>query len=455
MNETKKTAYFAGAAVLLAIIAFVASPSRITPSAFLDQGEPFFPEFTDPNVATTLEVVTFDEATGAPYPFKVTFRDGRWTIPSHHDYPADAKDRLAQTAAGVIGIEKDDIRSDNAADHEACNVIDPLSEEATGAGGRGQRITLKDKDENVLADFIVGNEIKDRPGFRFARVPGQKRTYAVRMNIDISTEFKDWIETDLLTVEQTGIDEIILKDYSINERTFSINRRDDLILNLKDGAWEADRMKGQQQVDSTKMQALLVAIDSLAIVGVRPKPEGLTRDLKERTEGAKIGSGERRSLQSKGYYFTREGDMVSNEGELQVHTNEGVIYTIRFGEVLWGSGLAVSAGSEEEQEKTGAAENRYLFITAAFDPSPFPQPPAPTNTDFLNKPDSLLTDDDRQQRTIYNQHESWKRQIERGQNKSNQLNNRFADWYYVISSESFDKLNLDRSDLVVKKEDAS
>jgi hypothetical protein len=56
----------------------------------------------------------------------VTFENGRWTIPSHHGYPADGKDRLAKTAAGLIGLTKDDFRTDNVADHEACGVIDPL-----------------------------------------------------------------------------------------------------------------------------------------------------------------------------------------------------------------------------------------------------------------------------------------------------------------------------------------
>ena len=133
MSETRKTLIFAGAALVLALLAVVSSPRRITPNAFLDQGEPFFPEFTDPNEARTLEVIDFEEETGSAKPFKVTFSHGQWTIPSHHGHPADGKDRLAQTAAGVVGIRKDDFRSDNVSDHEACGVIDPLDESVTTA----------------------------------------------------------------------------------------------------------------------------------------------------------------------------------------------------------------------------------------------------------------------------------------------------------------------------------
>ena len=139
--ETKKTLIFAGVAIVLSLLAVVTAPRRITPNAFLDQGELFFPEFNDPNEARTLEVIGFNEETGAAAPFKVTFKNGRWTIPSHHDHPADGADRLAQTAAGVIGIKKDDFRTDNAADPEACGVVDPLDDAATSFKGRGQRVT--------------------------------------------------------------------------------------------------------------------------------------------------------------------------------------------------------------------------------------------------------------------------------------------------------------------------
>ncbi|GAI41134.1 unnamed protein product, partial [marine sediment metagenome] len=204
MNENKKTVLFAGVAVVLVALALIFVPQRITPDAFLEQGEPFFPEFTDPNEAITLEVLDFDEATGAAHPFKVTFENGRWIIPSHHNYLADGKDRLARTAAGVIDIKKDDFRSDNVSDHEACGVIDPLDETA-GLTGRGQRVTIKGSNQQVLADFIIGLPVENREGFRFVRVPEQKRVYAARMDIDISTEFKDWIEADLLKVDKNKI----------------------------------------------------------------------------------------------------------------------------------------------------------------------------------------------------------------------------------------------------------
>lgn len=187
MSELKTTLTVSGVAAVLAVLAVVSAPRRASPDAFFDVGEPFFATFKDAEMAATLEIVQWDDAAGAALPFQVTNRGGRWTIPSHHDYPADGEERLATAAAEVISVVKDDFRSDNVADHEALGVIDPIDEEATALEGRGTRITFRDGAGDALAELIVGKPIQERPGFRFLRVPGQKRVYAARFGADIST----------------------------------------------------------------------------------------------------------------------------------------------------------------------------------------------------------------------------------------------------------------------------
>lgn len=452
MDENKTTIWFVGAAVILLIIAFIASPDRITPSAFQDQGESFFPDFTDPNTAATLEIVEFDNNTGTPVPFKVTFTSNRWSIPSHHEYPADNKDRLARIAAGIIGIAKDDFRSDNISDHESCGVIDPMDESNLASEGYGTRVTIKDIHDNILADLIIGKPAGGGQGFRFIRLPNEKRVYAVKTSIDISTKFEDWIDTDLMRIDNNKINRLSLLDYSIDERSGRLNQKDRLILFKNESEWTARDIGYGKKVDSTKLTELKTAIDNLKIVGVRPKPAGLSENLKKNIQdGQEINRGDIRNLQGKGFYFTREGDLKSNEGELIVRTEEGVVYTLRFGEVLYGTGLSVTAGTGEDSLSEQSAENRYLFITSEFDQSVFPEPPKPANTDFLTKADSLLSDADRGNKTKYEAHEKWHKNVTDGRILSETLNARFADWYYVISSESFDKLNLSRTDLIVNK----
>ena len=452
MSETNKTLTFAGVALLLFLLVLVTAPGTVTPDAFADRGELFFPEFINPNDAATMEVIEFNGETASAKPFKVTFRDGRWTIPSHNDYPADGKDRLAQTAAGVISLRKEDFRSSNVADHEAAGVGDPLDEALTTLQGRGKRVTLKDPSDQVLADIIIGKEVPERTGFHFVRLPAQKRVYVAKADFEISTSFADWIEKDLLQVEKNGIDNVVIRDYSINERTGVVNQRGTLNLEKDGSTWAADRMATDEEIDSVKMNELLQAVDELSIVGVRPKPAGLLLSLQRSAEGMRITEADMISLQGKGFYFSRDGSLLSNEGELQVQTDSGVKYTLRFGEILFGSGEDVSAGSESNQDQSsGPGENRYLFVTSSFQPELFPEPKQPANLDFQGKEQADLSDDDKANKDLFDAHEAWKKKIEEGTLKSEELNQRFAGWYYVISSESFDKIHLERSDLIKKK----
>lgn len=446
MDQTKITIYFIAAAITLTALAFVLKPSRITPDAFLDMGEEFFPEFTDPNSATTLEVITFDETTGSTKAFKVSFASNRWTIPSHHGYPADGKERLAKTAAGVIDIKKDDFRTDNVSEHELCKVLDPLDESAS-INGRGQRVTIKGQGDEILADIIIGDFIEGHQNMRFVRIPDQKRVYAARVDIDLSTDFADWIETDLMNVSQNRIEKVNIKNYSINERTGSVDNRDNTQLYKKDDSWTARKLSSGKALDTLKMKELLVALDFLSIVGVRKKPEGLSASLKK--DGAQsMSNSDVRSLQSKGYFITRDKQLLSNEGELVFTTSDAVQYTLRFGEVVYGSGLAVTSGQGNSGNKEASGENRYLFITTSFDQSFIPKPKSVRDSSFIGVADSLLTTSQREEKEVWRNYRVWENRIANGKKLSQEMNARFAEWYYVISSASYDKIHLSRKDLI-------
>ncbi len=451
MTEMRKTLTFAGAAVALVVLAVATTPRQKAPDEFFDQGETFFPDFTDPNSARTLEVVEWDEATGSAAPFKVTYQGGRWTIPSHHGYPADGKDRLAKTAAGVIGVTKDDFRTDNAADYEACGVVDPLDGSNPSALGRGQRVTIKGDNDVVLADLIVGKSFEGREGFRLVRVPGEKRVYGARINLEVSTKFKDWIEPDLMLIEKDEIDRLVLKDYSIEETTGRLNVRDEVTVSKDGDSWKMSGTPAGKEIDTYKVGNLVRAVDELAIEGVRPKPDGLTASLGRAGGGVSISQSDMISLQDHGFYFTRDGRLMSNEGELQTRTSDGVTYTLRFGEVVVGQGLAVTAGATGAAPSGATGENRYLMITASFDRALFPEPAKAATRSFENKPDSLLTLEERRQKDVNAAHARWLARVEAGQRRSDELNARFAKWYYVISSDSFDGLRLRRADLVRDK----
>jgi hypothetical protein len=450
MSELKKTTVFSGAAIVLVVLALLTAPRRAAPDAFFDVGETFFPEFTDPDAATTLEVVEFDEDTAAAAIFRVTNRNGLWTIPSHHDYPADGKERLARTAAEVIAITKDDFRSDSVTDHEAFGVIDPLDQSVSTLRGRGRRVTFKGASEEVLGDLIIGNPVEGQPGLSFVRVPDQNRVYSARTNIDISTQFNDWIETNLLEVERDDVKHIALNEYQVDERTGGVRRGGEFAVDWVDeDVLVANDVPDGMEVDFVQMNVLVGALMGVEIVGVRPKPEGLTGNLRQAFEARTITNTDLQTMQSRGFYPTQSGEMLSNEGELLVRTGEGVLYTLRFGEILFGSGNAVAIGDEtSDDQEAGVGENRYVLITAEFDASALPEPPRPSNRDFENKPEGQWTDADRQNKERADLYAQWESRTATGQGRADELAARFASWYYVISAASYDRVHKTRDDLL-------
>ena len=77
-----KTALYLGVTAALVVGAFFTVPSSEEPEIFNDSGSEFFPEFSEPDKATALEVVSFESETASLDLFRVEKQDGRWTIPS-------------------------------------------------------------------------------------------------------------------------------------------------------------------------------------------------------------------------------------------------------------------------------------------------------------------------------------------------------------------------------------
>ncbi len=406
MNELKTTIIFGLTAAVLAAAAIVIDPGAATPEIFSDQGEVLYPDFTDPQAPKAIEVVDYDEETATARPLKVEFAEAKWRIPSHYNYPADAENRLADTAAALMELRKDAIVSDRVEEHGDYGVIDPLAENEVSLEGRGKRVTLKDENDSVLADFIIGKKVEGKTDRSYMRIPSQKRVYEVETSANVSAKFEDWIETDLLKLASGDIRKVLVNSYSINEMLGRLENQESLTLTKKDGKWA---MRGSGAPKEDKMNELTGALDSLKIVDVQPKPENLTQDLKTR-KGITLSQESVLSLRQKGFFITRTGQLLSNEGEIIVDAANGIQYTLRFGEIASSGAGAQAAAGSQAANKEGEDEQRYLFITVTYSEARAKQ---------------------------YNDGED---PDEKGKELADELQNRFADWYYVISGADFNKL---------------
>ncbi|MFO0945348.1 MAG: DUF4340 domain-containing protein [Planctomycetota bacterium] len=413
MKDSVKTSIYVGVAALLVVLAVFTRPTTsIDSQVYDDTGLPFYPKLADAKDAASipkaLEVVEFDEKLGAQKPFKVQSKDGKWTIPSHHDYPADAEDRLRKTAGAIIGLKKDSIVSDKAEDFAALGVVDPY-ESNSGSTGWGTRVKLFDKDNNAVSDLIFGKEVEGRSGFRYVRLPGQNRTYAVETkDLDLSIRFADWIDSDLIPAPATDFEQLVIKDYSIDPRLGTLNDKGTTVLDQdsKTSSWVVEGLPETEETNQEKARDVAQSVADLKIVGVRVKPPGLKPDLRV-PEGVELAL----SMQNRGFYLTKAGDLVSNDGEAIVETKDGLVYTLRFGGMILGTGDEVTAGAEDEKavagdkkeeakdgekkdekpEESKVQENRFLLLTVTFDESkfpPIPDLPAEAPAEVEKKPEA-------------------------------------------------------------------
>jgi len=402
VTESRKTAAFAIAAATLAIAAWTISPRVTTSPALSERGQPFFTELTDPGLAASLEVITYDEQTSMPRPFKIQNRNGRWTIPSQYNYPADGGERLANIAAALIAMKKDDVASELPGDQARCQVLDPLDETLPSAKGRGIRIIVNGANDRTLADVIVGAEVEGRPAYRYARLPGSNRTYVARVEgLDVSTRFQDWIETNLLNVDRAGIDQILIRNYSVSPARRAIDAMEVVPLRKRaEDVWTVEGPDGSAGTDTFTMNLLVTRLVELAIQGVRPKPPSMSATLTAAPGSARVSRADIDDLATKGFFFGEGGQPLASDGEVLVHTSPGLFYALRFGNLV----------DEATAASDASALGRYLFISVGLD--------ARADTITVERADALRT--------------------------------RFAPWYYVVSEDSVKKIRLRRSELVRK-----
>ncbi len=431
-----RTLAHAGIALALAALAILSRPALPKSAVFEDQGRPFYPEFTDPLAAQSLEVADYDDTMARVRRFKVIFKDGKYVIPSKSNHPADAKERLAKTASAMIGLRKDDVRSDNPKDHELYGVVDP-TDSAEGAAGRGARITMSDASGRVLADLVFGKPVKEKQGFRYVRLPGQKRVYECKVTYEISAKFSDWVETDLLQASSSQLKKLELNTYAVDEEAGILKDQDEQTLD-KDaqGQWQLKALAAGEELKKESVDEITSALDELKIVDVLRKPDALAKVF--RSEAAKVTAAELRDLRARGFYVA-QGRIYANEGEILAHADDGVVYRLWFGEVV----------SDADEGKEAGKESRYLLIQTAFDPEQFPEIAAPREAkeDGTPKTDEEKKRDQEEYDQKKKERES---KVEAGKKREKGLAARFADWYYVISADSFKKLRKTKADLVKK-----
>lgn len=513
----RRTLAFVGVGAALLVAGWLAQP-RFRPAGVQPEIERvLFPELSDASKAASLEIVSFDDQLATLRPFKVAQSGGVWVLPAHENYPADAKDQLAAAATELVDLRFVDVASTSPGDHETYGVIEPDAEKIeVGMTGVGQLVEIRDASGNRLARLVIGKQAK-RPGpqaeggrtLRYVRKAGQDPVYLVEIDTSkFTTRFEDWIEKDLLKLSPWDVRRVEIDDssctFGIDETSgrplVSQERRGlfELAYSDKDAAWSAVKLESfdkankpkpvplaaDQELASAKLNDLRNALGDLKIVDVARKPAGLSGELraeKKFTEDREAVL----SLAQRGFYPFDSGDILASDGETVVGMKDGVEYVLRFGngttvagaDAQSAAGAGEKAGDGADDEVTG----RYLLVMARFDesllekPTLEPVPDAPAEAakadvdaspgkaaEELAKADAeeakaqaAVEERRRVERENRRQQEEYDERVKAAQKRVRELNNRFADWYYVVSDAEVAKIHLDRSEIVVRKEAAA
>jgi hypothetical protein len=184
--------------------------------------------------------------------------------------------------------------------------------------------------------------------------------------------------------------------------------------------WAINGLNANEELNLAAVDALLRNLTRLTIVGVLPKPAGITASLRSAVSSTTLTREDRDDLTRKGFYLSPDGQLISNRGELVIRTIRGVFYTLRFGDIAPGTDAPAAdptppAGANPPT--TSPRENRYLFIMVDFDAQSARTPGRASE----------------------------------GAERAQLLRARFAPWYYVIAADSFAQIRPQRRDLVTRK----
>lgn len=413
MNEGAKTGlYWVVAAVMLAVATFVSWPQELDSDTESLIGQPLFPTFTDPLVASSLRILKFDEGQGELQKFEVAKDEatGVWSLPSRNNYAADAAEQMQAAANSLVSLKVLDIQTENAEDHSSLGVVEPKADALeVGDEGVGLLVSFKGDKNAALANLIIGNAVAGSNEKRYVRIPGENPVYVVNLNNTVfSTKFSDWIEKDLLQLSSIDISRVDMQVYDsalASAGSLSMNRTYDAsvevegtsdwkLLSLvkydKDQQPQPVTLAEGEKLAAAKLNELKNALDELKISDVASKPKGMSENLK--ADKDLVSDNEAvRSLAVRGFFPINSGEILSANGEMSVSLNDGVQYVLRFGNV---EGIASDGGAEDGQdaeEPVGGA-NRYLLVTAQVDESKFPPPALKSipktieELDAMNKP---------------------------------------------------------------------
>ncbi len=303
-----------------------------------------------------IRIMTWEPEFAEVREFAVRHEAKRWVIPSHYNYPADSGAKAGETAGKLLSVGRGRVVTEDLAQHAEFGVLDPEQADLEAeADDVGKRVILENAQGETALDLIVGNRVADQWGHRYLRLADSSSVFTAKFDIELDSEFVDWVERDLLKIERKDARALKMDYHTIDEarRVVVAGPTATFKRETAESEWiSADTPEGKT-VDQDQLKEVLRAMDAVRISGVRPFDK---QDLA--------------SMQAHGFFESGDRTLYGNQGAEHIRTAEGLIYKLYFGELAVGQGLALSAGADETGvgEDEGAKTHRYMIVYVSYHP---------------------------------------------------------------------------------------
>lgn len=429
-NENSKTTWFLAAAALMVAVAWFTRPVEAVKGEAAVLNTKLFADFKDPVEVDSLQILQYDQEHGKSRDLTVAKQNNVWAIPSHGNYPADAKEHLAAAANSLIdltivglapGFDAGSPALNLEALHEAHNrygVVEPDSKSIKSSDtGIGTRVTMKDAAGHQLASVVIGKPVPEQTDLYYVRKADKDPVYIVKLDASkLSVKFEDWIEPNLLNLNTMDLKKVEIKDYAFTITAVPVSKnsnqmelapvktfKGEFALDapsgdqpwklVQDMAFDGEKiiprpLAADEEVNTANLDALKSAFEDLKIVDVERKPAAVPADLRVR----KLDEDTVGTLEERGFFVVPVSDdpdgpleILSNSGDISLQLADGARYVLRFGKTTGESsaaekakkqkkGVKESESADKAKEDSSLGENRYLFVAADFKQDAIPKP---------------------------------------------------------------------------------
>jgi len=225
-----------------------------------------------PGLASRLDAVRTVEVRTAESELRLERGDAGWVARNKDDYPANAG-RIRQLALGLSRLERLERKTDNP---ERLSRLDLRSVDEQGS--RAVRVTLRNADDEALADVLVGKTQDFQQAGRsryFIRDAGDPQSWLVEGSLPpVLEETRNWLDTALLP----GVEENAL-------RSITVRHADGEVLTVRreapaDTDFVVAGLADDEKVDSQyPVNAVAQALRRLSLSDVRAAGDGLDEEL--------------------------------------------------------------------------------------------------------------------------------------------------------------------------------